>query len=132
MMSRPRATVDMSIQPGELARSKVDYLPPAQAVQAIDRAGGKVKARPKGHGWSADTPVSRRREKIENQATQKAQRPAEAPRPALARPARTRTDRLKRQNLAMDRAGEPCACDDKTPCLAHAGITGRRRWLRPE
>jgi hypothetical protein len=32
----------------------------------------------------------------------------------------------------MDEAGAPCACDDRTPCLAHAGITGRRRWLRPK
>jgi hypothetical protein len=60
---------------------------------------------------------------------EKAQRPAEPRRPALAR---TRTDRLKRQMLGMDRAGHPCACDDKTPCLAHAGITGRRRWVRPK
>jgi hypothetical protein len=51
-------------------------------------------------------------------------------RPALAR-TRTRTDRLKRQMLGMDKTGKPCACDDKTPCLAHAGITGRRRFIRP-
>jgi hypothetical protein len=58
-------------------------------------------------------------------------RPHQAKAPTKDKHPRTRTDRLKRQNLAMDRAGEPCACDDQTPCLAHAGITGRRRWLRP-
>lgn len=54
------------------------------------------------------------------------------PRPAPDKRPDTRTDRLKRVNLAMDRAGVPCACDDQTPCLAHAGITGWRRWLRPK
>jgi hypothetical protein len=64
----------------------------------------------KAHCHTEDTPVYLRR--------QKAQRPAERPRPALAR---TRTDRLKRQMLGMDRAGQPCACDDKTPCLPMPG-----------
>lgn len=40
--------------------------------------------------------------------------------------------RERRAHLRQDAAGVPCACDDKTPCLAHAGITGRRRHLRPE
>jgi hypothetical protein len=35
-------------------------------------------------------------------------------------------------HLAMDKAGAPCACDDKTACLAHAAISGRRRHVRPD
>lgn len=73
----------------------------------------------KAHSHTEDTPVWRRR-LAQAKDHQKAQRPAEPRRPALAR---TCTDRLKRQMLGMDRAGQPCACDDKTPCLAHASIT---------
>lgn len=40
--------------------------------------------------------------------------------------------RERRAQLRMDQAGAPCACDDKTPCLAHAAISGRRRHVRPE
>jgi hypothetical protein len=61
----------------------------------------------------------------ELERTEEAQRPAERPRPALAR------HREENWHLSADRRGVPCACDDRTPCLAHAAITGRRRWVRP-
>lgn len=54
------------------------------------------------------------------------------PRTGKAQPLNSRhRARERRVHLRMDKAGAPCACDDRTPCLAHAGITGRRRWLRP-
>jgi hypothetical protein len=49
--------------------------------------------------------------------------------PAVSRP--IGYTRERRAHLRQDEAGVPCACDDWTPCLAHAGITGRRRWLWP-
>jgi hypothetical protein len=35
-------------------------------------------------------------------------------------------------HMAADRRGEPCACDDKTACLAHWALSRTRRWLRPK
>jgi hypothetical protein len=55
--------------------------------------------------------------------------------PSSARPASGKYPnhgRERRAQLRMDEAGAPCACDDRTPCLAHAALTGRRRWLRPK
>jgi hypothetical protein len=38
----------------------------------------------------------------------------------------------RQAHYRMDKAGKPCACDDRTPCLAHAALTGRRRHVRPD
>jgi hypothetical protein len=57
--------------------------------------------------------------------------PEELDRVLKVKPATNHHGRERRAQLRQDAAGVPCACDDQTPCLAHAGITGRRRWLRP-
>jgi hypothetical protein len=63
------------------------------------------------------------------QPVEEVQAPAVSrPRPA---PGKRHRSRERRAHLRQDVAGVPCACDDRTPCLAHAGITGRRRHVRP-
>ena len=71
------------------------------------------------------------RRELLNQDQKKAQRPEKAPAPALARRPVNHHGRERRAQLRRDLAGAPCACDDRTPCLAHQAISGRRRFLRP-
>jgi hypothetical protein len=49
----------------------------------------------------------------------------------LPKPKPNHHGRERRAQLRLDEAGAPCACSETTACLAHHGITGRRRFVRP-
>jgi hypothetical protein len=105
------------------------------------------------HHWTEPTPTSLRQEKAQKEA----QRPANRPRPALARrpltpeelanAATISSDRLvrpapKRNHprakehviaVAQDQAGEPCSCGltAGAACALHGALDGHRRHVRP-
>jgi hypothetical protein len=112
----------------------------------------------KQHTWASDTPVSRpdktRMEVSSVSPSGQDRAPAgQGSPPSPSRPApvhyldpaeavqaidqaagkqKNHHGRERRAQLRKDKTGEPCACSDTTPCLAHHGITGRRRFLRPD
>lgn len=93
----------------------------------------------KGHRWVDEptAPAARREARPVEDVQAPAVSPPPAPRPAPGRTGKAlpldarHRSRERRAHLRQDAAGVLCACDDTTPCLAHAGITGRRRCSGP-